>query len=826
MNNHNFNIDNVVRHLKHFLPAQAPLKDFIHHNTLHAFQHKKFFEAIGEARTLYGYKTALSLTEFRNLYANEKIEDAALDFVLHGEKDLNINKSTLLDQQIEENFEGRIGQLRKNWKKIYGIDLDLEIHASLFRFINAYLDQGVGIWQMPKNDRGFLATIKDLDKNSFLGHLKNKRAKTLLHNPKTELQDLLKIIVGDENLYEHYIFDQQMSHPGWSGMVSFIEDHPEKLIDTRNISLQELIFFECLLEIDLLDHKFGENWAPLSLRISDRVNHLFNPIHFSEYDQMISIWQKAFEWTHYNQVLNDLDQNISDIKKHTDKVSFQAVFCIDDRECSLRRHIESVEPKAETFGTPGFFGAAMYYKPMDSNFAMKVCPEPIKPKHIVHEYSDNKTLKKDFHFSNHTHSLLFGWIITHTLGFWSAVRLFINIFLPKLSPATTHSFQHMDKLSKLTIERQLEKDGELWVGFTKNEMVDIVENVLRSIGLVDNFSTIIYIIGHGASSVNNTHYAGYDCGACSGRPGSVNARTFCYMANHIEVRTLLSQRGININQHTIFVSGLHDTTRDEIEFYDEELIVNEFANFHTANKKVFAEALERNAVERAKRFELISDKLKPKKIYEAVKLRSFSLFEPRPELNHATNSLCIVGRRSLTSNLFLDRRAFLNSYDPLLDLDGKLLFSILSALAPVCGGINLEYYFSRVDNYRLGAGSKLPHNVMGLIGVANGVDGDLRTGLPLQMIELHDPVRLLMIIEQKPSLILDVIQRSESLFEWFANEWINLVSIDYETKEFYIFKDKMFQHFTPFTIGRSSKAKPESKPTSNSGIANTTQINN
>ncbi len=39
------------------------------------------------------------------------------------------------------------------------------------------------------------------------------------------------------------------------------------------------------------------------------------------------------------------------------------------------------------------------------------------------------------------------------------------------------------------------------------------------------------------------------------------------------------------------------------------------------------------------------------------------MFEPRPELGHGTNSLCIVGSRDLTKGLFLDRRAFLNSYD-------------------------------------------------------------------------------------------------------------------------------------------------------------------
>jgi uncharacterized protein YbcC (UPF0753/DUF2309 family) len=446
MNLDNFSEDNVIRHLKHFLPEQAPLKDFIHHNTLHAFQNKNFFQAISEARTLYGYKTSHSIKEFRALFKEGKIDEKVLDAILKEEEYKNFSKSHLLNNPYEDNYEARIGQLRKHWKTIYGLDLDLELHGFLFRIINAYLDQGVGIWSIPKKNDGFLATIRYLDKESFIGIFKTSRAKYLLHNSKTELKDLLKIIVGDQNLYEHYIFDQQMAHPGWSGMVSYIEDHPNSLIDTRNISLNELIFVECLLEIDALDKKFGENWAPLANKLTVKINHLFDKIHFSAYDTAISIWQKAFEWTHYNEVLSGIYQKKSETDSKVENISFQAVFCIDDRECSFRRHIESIDPSVETYGTPGFFGAAMYYKPMDGKFTMKVCPAPMQPNHVVKEVNDKKTSKKDFHFSNHTHSLLFGWIITHTLGFWSAIRLFINIFLPKLSPATTHSFQHMDKL--------------------------------------------------------------------------------------------------------------------------------------------------------------------------------------------------------------------------------------------------------------------------------------------------------------------------------------------------------------------------------------------
>ena len=119
----------------------------------------------------------------------------------------------------------------------------------------------------------------------------------------------------------------------------------------------------------------------------------------------------------------------------------------------------------------------------------------------------------------------------------------------------------------------------------------------------------------------------------------------------------------------------------------------------------------------------------------------------------------------------------MNSYNYQTDPEGILLKNVMDPLPPVCGGINLEYYFSRVDNERLGAGSKLPHNINGLIGVTNSIDGDLRPGLPLQMVEVHDPVRLLILVEHFPEVVLRTIQSSESLYEWFLNEWVHLMAI-------------------------------------------------
>ena len=141
----------------------------------------------------------------------------------------------------------------------------------------------------------------------------------------------------------------------------------------------------------------------------------------------------------------------------------------------------------------------------------------------------------------------------------------------------------------------------------------------------------------------------------------------------------------------------------------------------------------------------------------------------------------------------------MNSYDYSIDREGKYLFNILKAAVPVCGGINLEYYFSRVDNQKLGAGTKLPHNVMGLFGVANGIDGDLRPGLPSQMIEIHDPMRMLFIVEHYPDVLLDTIQRLYATYEWFINEWVHLIAAHPETNELFLFQKGAFYPYKSYT---------------------------
>lgn len=799
----------ILHELKHYLPAQAPLKDFIHHNTLHAFQHMNFYDGLRHASEIFGYKPSLTIHEYRSLYHEKKIRPDVLDHVIltrKDEKDFQEWKNKVLYSEYGKKPNVRIGAVRSHWKSQFKIDLDSLVHPILFRILCSYLDQGISIWNFPVWHKGLLESIREMERTSLTSFFKTKRVKNLLVEGSYTIESLLKLLVLDESLYKRYLFDQQFAHQGWSGMVSAIEDQPQTLLDPRKISLRDLVALELLLEIDALDLHFGKKWAPLGLRLNTQPEDLFAPVPKTELNEVASLWQEAFEWSFYDQVLTGIRAQSEE--KKTDKKSFQAMFCIDDRECSLRRYLEKHDPTCETFGTAGFFGVEFFFQPEHGKFYTKLCPAPVTPKYLVKEVGTKGKREKDAHFTKHSHSLFRGWLIAQTLGFWSAIKLFVNIFKPTASPATASSFKHMDKYAQLTIENKNPEDREndLQIGFTIDEMVVRVEGLLKSIGLVKDFAPLVYVVGHGSSSVNNPHYAAYDCGACSGRAGSVNSRVICAMANHPRVREVLREKGLNIPDSTQFVGGLHDTTRDEVVFFDEDAL-NEYNKIsHERNLEVFTKSLDDNSKERSRRFVSIQTKQKASQIHKEIRVRSVSLFEPRPELNHATNALCIVGRREMSRHVFLDRRSFMNSYDYTIDRDGKYLFNILKAVAPVCGGINLEYYFSRVDNQKLGAGTKLPHNVMGLFGVANGIDGDLRPGLPSQMTEVHDPVRLLVIVEHFPEVVLETMQRSAETYEWFRNEWIHLIVQHPESKEFYRFKEGSFFLYTP-VVGAVEKVK-------------------
>src|SRR5688572_3722948 len=836
-----FDEQHVLHELKHFLPSQQALKDFIYHNTLHGFQHMKFYDAIFKASKIFGFQVHLQLPEYRGMYKTGRIREDVLQMVIEKKKE-NVSewKNRLLNKEYDTINRPRIGQLRKLWKDVYHFDLDNKVHPLLFRILCAFLDQGIAIKSFPIANKSFTESIKELERKSFVSFFKTKAIRQKFISGDYSITGLLKNIVGKEEYFEQYLFDQQFTHHGWSGFASAVEDNPQTLLDKKSITLKELIEFELLMELDALNHNLKKDWQPLATYATDPPVNLFADVEKTELAEVIELWQDAFEWSYYDSVLKGIlmahpdlpgrkatnaqpplkqDANKNTVTSQSDTsvadglpltgegrdrgraASFQSIFCIDEREDSIRRHIEAVDKKCETFGAPGFFGVEFYFQQQGSKFYDKLCPAPVTPKFLIKEYEARTPRKGEPLYTKHTHGFLTGFALSITFGFWAFVKTVLNLFKPKMSPAISNAYSHMDRQSVLTIENKDSNDIEngLQIGYTLNEMVTRAEGFLQGIGLIKHFAPIVYVIGHGSSSANNPHHGAHDCGACSGRPGATNARVLAYILNHKSVREVLQSKGIDIPVTTQFIGCMHDTAADVIAYYDEEILSAENANEHLINKQNFETALNLNAKERSRRFASINTKQELEQVRKAIHNRSVSLFEPRPELGHGTNTLAIIGRRETTKGLFLDRRAFLNSYDYTTDPDGSILTNVMRPIGLVCGGINLEYYFSRVDNIKMGAGTKLPHNVMGLFGVANSSDGDLRPGLPWQMIEVHDPVRLLVIVEQTPEIVLKSIQSSPEVFEWYKNEWVHIIALDPEETQFYYFKNGAFEKYQPIT---------------------------
>src|SRR5690606_4657490 len=86
------------------------------------------------------------------------------------------------------------------------------------------------------------------------------------------------------------------------------------------------------------------------------------------------LWHLAYERHYRVGVLDALHAFNRNSSPQPRTPRFQAVFCIDDREESLRRHLEEVLPDTQTMGFAGFFGVAMAYQGLHDVRPRALCP--------------------------------------------------------------------------------------------------------------------------------------------------------------------------------------------------------------------------------------------------------------------------------------------------------------------------------------------------------------------------------------------------------------------------------------------------------------------
>jgi len=599
---------------------------------------------------------------------------------------------------------------------------------------------------------------------------------------------------------------QQLAHMIWAWKHSPIAD----LAKGHNVYLTVWPMF-------LLLQHLGVNAKALEQVEQKQLESLFECFSQFDRDHMSFLFLKAYELQYRDHFISALLTNeVDDPLPASDCCESQLIFCMDDREESIRRHLEEMNETMETLGAAGFFGVAMNWQGLDDTKSSALCPIVVTPAHEIHEVAKSESVrikrKHDFgigllrqfnkYLYNKTRSSLFLatlvsvlsslWIIPVLVAkLWSPLHLsqLRRFFSRRLVPAVpsditlTYSSENKNEVESA----ELYSTAGRQLGYTDDEQAVIVLKFLKAVGISQRLASLVILFGHGSVSENNPHRAAYDCGACSGRHGGPNARAFANMANRSETRQRLKKLGLVIPESIWFVGALHNTCDDSIIWYDLDRVpkgnLKQLESVKTAVKK----ACKYSAQERCRKF--ASAPLNPslQRAYKHVIKRSLDFSQARPELGHATNAAAIIGRRSLSKGVFFDRRVFLISYDPTTDKDGKIVEAILLAAGPVGAGISLEYYFSSVNNDYYGCGSKVMHNISGFFGVIDGTQSDLRTGLPKQMIEIHEAMRLQVLVETSTEILTEIYQRQPELRELIGNGWILLLAKPPEENAVYVF---------------------------------------
>ncbi len=789
-----------------------PLTSFVAVNPLVGLQHLPFDDATAVARRWLRARTHVTLAEFRQSHGRGAITDADLRRAI-------IDVEPKLASQISL----EIGERTIDAVEVVRLDLlvgpDQEpptapgigrIDAETVRAVNwlvaawcaAFVDEAGVSWPMPGREHGFFRAWRDLARHDrrlrrLAGPTGMQWLAQLPDRPVPALAASLDALRFDGDRV-----DALRGHlgrlPGWAGYARWqdewaLPDHhrpPFRLVDLLAVQVAATVTAGHGAAVQqppqhrdqvvekLLEHRTAAVLAALGSTSDDPsvASSVRGVLEQVPPAMRSSMWLEAQEGNFRDRLLGLLTR--PDPGPMTERPDVQAAFCIDARSEGMARHLEACGPY-ETIGFAGFFGVPVRWRPLGSTMSQPHCPVLVTPRHEVAEqplvpddalgYLAAQRASGAGHEAFHAAkgSLIGPFALAEAAGYIkgpvAAVRTLAPGVVRRLAGLTTR------RVAPPQTRPAVEAEHDDSSGLALEERISFAESIVRTMGLT-RFARLIVLCGHGSHNVNNPHASSYDCGACGGAPGGPSARVAVAILNESAVRAGLEERGIMVPDDTCFVAAQHDTVSDRVTVLDREAVPDTHERLVAAFERDTAVAGERLARERAGR--LPGDPGK-------VRVRGHDWAQVRPEWGLAGNAAFVIGPRSITEGLDLAGRVFLHSYDADADADGSALEAIFTAPLVVGQWISAQYYFSSVDPDQFGAGDKTLHNPVGGIGVVLGEGGDLQVGLPAQAVavgerRMHEPLRLLAVVQAPRERMEAIIQRNQVLQELIGGKWMTM----------------------------------------------------
>ena len=793
-----------------------PLTSFVAVNPLLGLQHLPFDDATAIARRWLRARTHLTLVAFREAYGRGAITDADLqraivevDSKLASQSSVEIGERTVdaveivlsdllvgPDDKPRDTVHDRVGRT--------GVGTVRAVSQLVAAWCAVFVDEAGVPWAMPGRERGFFRAWRELAQNDrrlrrLAGPAGMQWLAQLPDDPVEALAASLDALgVGGDRV------DALREHlgrlPGWAGYALWNDEWAPPDHHRPQLRLVDLLAAQ-VSSTAAAAHGAAAQQPPQDQNeldeklLEDRVAAVLAALGSTSDDPFVasavrdvleqvpaaarkSMWLEAQEGNFRDRLLGLLSR--PDTGPEAERPDVQAAFCIDTRSEGLRRHLEACGPY-DTLGFAGFFGVPVRWRPLGSTVSQPRCPPLLTPDHEVAEqplvpdgalgYLTAQRAAGAGHEAFHAPkgSLAGPFALAEAGGYLmgpaAAVRTLAPRFVRRLTGLMTRLVASPQTRPAVEAERG---DGD---GLKLEERVSSAESVVRTMGLT-RFARLIVLCGHGSHNVNNPHASSYDCGACGGAPGGASARVVVAILNDPGVRAGLEERGITVPDDTHFVAAQHDTVSDVVTVLDRYAVPDSHEGLVAAFERDVAVAGERLASERAGR--LPGDPGK-------VRVRGHDWAQVRPEWGLASNAAFVIGPRSITAGLDLACRVFLHGYDAEGDEEGSALETILTAPLVVGVWISAQYYFSSVDPDQFGAGDKTLHNPVGGIGVVLGEGGDLQVGLPAQAVgigerRIHEPLRLLAVVQAPIERIDAIIQRNQVLQDLFGGKWMTLAA--------------------------------------------------